>query len=76
MFKYGKHYYFNKKGGGLARNEFVEFEGKHYYAGDDAAFMTSTFDMKGVTFNPSKEGVLPEEEYRKLYPLDDDDDDY
>lgn len=76
VFRHGNNYYFNKKGGGLARNEFVEHENKHYYAGDDAAFMTTQFKMKGVTFDPSKEGVLPEEEYRKLYPLDDDDDDY
>lgn len=76
VFKYGGHYFFNKKGGGLARNEFVEFKGKYYYAGDNAEILTETFNMKGVTFNPSKKGELPEEEYRKLYPLDDDDDDY
>lgn len=76
VFKYGSKYYFNKKGGGLARNEFVEFENKFYYAGDNAAFLTAKFNKNGVTFHPAENGELPEEEYRKLYPLDDSDDDY
>ena len=76
VFKYGGKYYYNKKGGGLARNRFVEYKEQHYYAGDTAALLTTTFNMKGVTFHPASNGVLPEEEYRKLYPLDDDEDDY
>lgn len=76
VFRYGGKYYYNKKGGGLARNAFVEYKGKFYYAGDTAAFLTETFNMKGVAFHPAENGELPETEYRKLYPLDDDDDDY
>lgn len=68
VFKYKGNYYYNKKGGGLARNEWVEFGGKHYYAGDSAAFRTSRFTISGVTFNPKSNGEISDEEYKKLFP--------
>ncbi len=70
-------YYYNKKGGGLARNQWVEYGGKHYYAGDNAAFRTGTFTISGVTFHASNTGVISDEEYKKLFPdpADDEGDD-
>lgn len=68
ILQYKGYYYFNKKGGGLARNEWVNYNNKHYYAGDDAAFKTKTFSKSGVTFNPSSTGEISDEEYKKLFP--------
>ena len=68
VLKYRNNYYFNKRGGGLARNEWVEYGGKHYYAGDSAAFKTSTFTISGVTFHPAGNGEISDEEYKKLFP--------
>ena len=68
IFKYKNSYYYNKKGGGLARNQWVEYGGKHYYAGDNAALRTSQFTISGVTFHPSSSGVISDEEYKKLFP--------
>lgn len=65
---YKGSYYYNKRGGGLARNEWVNVGDKHYYAGDSAAFKTSTFTISGVTFNPSSTGAISDEEYKKLFP--------
>lgn len=77
IFKYKNNYYFNKRGGGLARNEWVDFGGKHYYAGDNAAFRVSAFTISGVTFHPANNGVISDEEYKKLFPdpADDEGDD-
>jgi len=65
---YKGNYYYNKKGGGLARNEWVNVGDKHYYAGDNAAFRTSTFTISGVTFHPSSTGSISDSEYKKLFP--------
>ena len=65
---YRGSYYYNKSGGGLARNEWVNVGDKHYYAGDNAAFRTSRFTISGVTFNPSSTGSISDEEYKKLFP--------
>lgn len=77
IFKYKNNYYFNKRGGGLARNEWVDFSGKHYYAGDNAAFRVSAFTISGVTFHPANNGAISDEEYKKLFPdpADDEGDD-
>ncbi|MBR0342864.1 MAG: hypothetical protein IJH64_11585 [Oscillospiraceae bacterium] len=68
IFKHNGNYYYNKKGGGLAKNEWVEYDGKHYYAGDNAAFKTSSFTIDGVTFHPKSNGTISDEEYKLLFP--------
>ena len=68
IFKYKNNYYYNKRGGGLARNQWVEYGGKHYYAGDNAAFRTSQFTISGVTFHPDSNGAISDEEYKMLFP--------
>lgn len=65
---YEGKYYFNNKGGGLTKNDWVNYNNRHYYAGSDAAFKTSKFTVSGVTFNPNSKGEISDEEYKKLFP--------
>lgn len=65
IIKYGGKYYYNKNGGGLAVNKWVEDDDTHYYAGSDAAFMTETFEYNGVSITPGSDGSVSEEDYKR-----------
>ncbi len=63
-----KKYYYNKKGGGLAKNKFFDYKGNHYYAGSDAAILTSAFSYKGYVLHPTSTGIISDDEYYKVFP--------
>lgn len=64
-------YYCNEAGGGLARNRWVKFNGRHYYAGNEAAFLTGTLTFNGVngtvTVTAGTDGSISEKDYNKVF---------
>lgn len=65
IIKYDGKYYFNKDGGGLAKNEWVKVDDTYYNAGKDAAFKTETFEYNGVSITPGSDGSVSEDDYNR-----------
>ena len=63
----GKRFY-NYNGGGLATEKWLQLNGKHYYAGEHAAFYTKGFRYNGVWIKSaeiSSDGAVTDEAYQR-----------
>ncbi|MBQ3290875.1 MAG: hypothetical protein IJH43_00690 [Mogibacterium sp.] len=74
-----KKYYYNKSGGGLMTDSFVEDHGKYYYVGSGGAVKTSkfTYTYKGTKYTivpKSKTGEISKEDYVRIFGDVDDED--
>lgn len=69
IYNYGGKQYYVKKGGAMAKNEFVTSGDNHYYVGADGAIVKKTFTYKGIRITPnSGTGVISLEDYWKVFP--------
>ena len=67
IFTYKSNHYYNAGGGGLPAEAMVTYNFKHYYAGNNAAFVTKTFTYQGYTIHPdSKTGEISFSEWNKI----------
>jgi hypothetical protein len=68
VFEYNNKWYYNKSGGGLKTNDFVTSNYKHYYAGSNAAFKTTSFRYSGHTVNPdSRTGEISFKDWNAIH---------
>lgn len=58
-----------KRGGAMAKNEFVTYNNNHYYVGSDGTIVKKTFKYKKISITPnSKTGIISLEDYWKVFP--------
>ena len=65
-------YYYNNAGGGLASKKWVYVKGKHYYAGEKAAFL-KTFTYNGVKIHAADDYSVSDDDYYKAMHPDEED---